>query len=130
MIVQVCVTGSKPGTGTFRLGAVEAGISKTMLSTPGLGSALASMIADRSVPGAASRRVLVTTNVETLVVVLLVIVSVAELIVPRVAPPPGWLSVRLTVEKLVGRLGLSRIGTEKLSSVCVGGKGERARDAV
>ena len=36
LIVQVCVTGSNPGTGTFRLAAVEAGMSKTMSSTPGL----------------------------------------------------------------------------------------------
>ena len=47
LIVQVCVTGSKPGTGTLRLAAVEAGISKTMLSTPGLVSALAFDIAWR-----------------------------------------------------------------------------------
>ena len=45
MIVQVCVLGSNPGTGTFRSAAVEAGMSKTMLSTPGLGSALAATIA-------------------------------------------------------------------------------------
>ena len=64
MIVQVWVIGSKPGTGTLRLAAVEAGMSKTMLSTPGLGSALASRIACRSVPGPESF-VLVTTNVLT-----------------------------------------------------------------
>ncbi len=61
MIVQVWVTGSKPGTGTLRLGAVEAGMSKAMLSTPGLGSALASMIACRKLPGPESF-VFVTTN--------------------------------------------------------------------
>ena len=37
--------GSKPGTGMFWFPAVEAGISKTMLSTPGLGSVFASVIA-------------------------------------------------------------------------------------
>ena len=51
------------------------------------------------------------------VVVLLVIVNVAKAIEPRVAPPPGWLKARLTVEKVVGRLELARIGIEKVSSV-------------
>ena len=46
-IVQVWVIGSKPGTGMFWFPAVDAGISKTMLSTPGLGSLLAAMIASR-----------------------------------------------------------------------------------
>ena len=47
--------------------------------------------------------------------VLLVMVKVAKVIVPRVAPPAGWLRVRLTVEKVVGRFGLARIGIEKVS---------------
>ena len=53
MIVQVWVLGSKPGTGTLSAGAVEAGMSKTMLSVPGLGSALAARIAARSDPATA-----------------------------------------------------------------------------
>ena len=115
-IVQVWVIGSKPGTGMFWLPAVEAGISKTMLSTPGFGSSLAAMIAFRSVPGPESP-VLVTTKVSAFGGVLLVMVNVAKAIEPRVAPPPGWLKVRLTVEKVVGRLGLGRIGIENVSSV-------------
>ena len=108
-IFQVWVIGSKPGTGTFWLPAVEAGISKTMLSTPGLGSLLAARIALRRVPGPESP-VLVTTKVRALVVVLLVMVSVAKAIEPRVAPPAGWLKTRLTVENVVGRFELARIG--------------------
>ena len=84
-----------------------------------VGSALAFDIAWRSVPGPLSP-VLLTTKVGR-VRLLLVIVSVAELIAPKVAPPTGWPSVRLTVEKLVERLGFERIGIEKLSSVAVGG---------
>ena len=37
VICQVCVTGSKPATGTFRSGAVDAGMLKTMSN--GFGSA-------------------------------------------------------------------------------------------
>ncbi len=50
-IVQIWLTGSNPGTGMFWLPAVDAGISKTMLSTPGLGSAFAAVIALRRFPG-------------------------------------------------------------------------------
>ena len=45
---------------------------------------------------------------------LLVMVRVASAIEPRVAPPAGWLRVRLTVENVVGRLGLARIGIEMI----------------
>ena len=97
VIVQVCVPGSKPETGTFRSGAVEAGMSKTMLSTPGLESALASMIAWRERARAAITGI-GDDEGRDVASLLLVIVSVAELIAPRVAPAAGWLSVRLTVE--------------------------------
>ena len=63
VIVQSCVLGSKPGTGTFRLGAVEAGISKSMLSgdmTPPTTSLFTFRMACRSEPLPESL-VLVTT---------------------------------------------------------------------
>ena len=57
VIVQVCVAGSKPGTGTFSSGAVEAGMLKTMSS--GDESLFALMIACRRLPAPESS-VLVT----------------------------------------------------------------------
>ena len=48
MISHVWVFGSNPETGTLSRGAVEVGMSKSMLSVPGLGSELASMIACRN----------------------------------------------------------------------------------
>ena len=49
-------------------------------------------------------------------------VNVSKAIAPRVAPPPGSLRARLTVENVVGRLELARIGTENVASVWLGGK--------
>ncbi len=48
-MVQSWVPGSKPATGTFKSGAVEAGMAKMMSSVPGLVSASAARIAARSV---------------------------------------------------------------------------------
>ncbi len=67
VIVQSWVAGSKPGTGTSRLGAVEAGMSKSMLLGPGA-SLLEAMIAARSEPGVGLEllplsAVLITRNV-------------------------------------------------------------------
>ncbi len=58
-----------------------------------------------------------TTKVSGFPVELLMMVSVASAIEPSVAPPAGWLKVRLTVENVVGRFGLGRIGIEKVASV-------------
>ena len=65
------------------------------------------MIASRRVPGPESP-VLVTTKVNGIRRGVVGDGQRGEAIEPRVAPPPGWLKVRLTVEKVVGRLGLAQ----------------------
>ena len=95
-------------------------MSNSMLSVPGLESALASMIACRNVPGPESS-VFTTKNVLKVGLLWLAMVTVAELIEPRLAPPTGWLSVRLKNEEGVERPGLARIGTVNISSVWFGG---------
>ena len=56
--------GIEARNGTLRPGAVEAGMSKKMLSVPGLASALAAVIAARNEPAPLSD-VLSTTKVES-----------------------------------------------------------------
>ncbi len=107
------MSGSKPETGTSKLSAVDAGMSKKISSSPGFRLEFALRIAWRRLPGPESA-VLVTAKLEVLGLVVLTMIKVATLIEPRVAPPAGWPSVRLTVLYDVGLLGLARIGTVKL----------------
>ena len=102
-------------------------MSKMMLSTPGLVSALAFKIACAQLPGPLSL-VLVTTNVETLAL-LLVIVSVAELIAPSVAPPQRLAECQVDRRRTGRPIGVIQDRDREAFLGGTDGKCERARDA-
>src|SRR5262245_17512457 len=113
-IRQGWLTWSEPGAGTLRFEAVDAGMTNGMVFVPALGWLLAKRIASRRLPSPESF-VFTTRSVWNVGLLWLAMVTVAELIAPNIAPPIGWLSIRLKNEIDVARVGLERIGIAMLA---------------